>query len=128
MSVYAFDLKAAMLFCVPNVVVLALRLITLGEKTGTAMGVMVVMFMGYVAVVGVRSYRSVREKVALREAEARQSRTVLRSEQQLRRAERLAQLGSFEWYPQTGELEWSDQHFRFGAWIPGRSCRHMPCS
>ena len=120
LSAYAFDLTGALLFCVPSVFALAIRLFTLGEKTGTAMGVMVVMFMGYVAVVGVRSYRSVREKVALREAEAWQSRKVFRSEQQLRRAERLAQLGSFEWHPQTGDLHWSDQHFRLWGLEPGQ--------
>ncbi|HPH13865.1 MAG TPA: EAL domain-containing protein [Burkholderiaceae bacterium] len=119
LSAYAFDLTGALLFCVPSVLALAIRLFTIGEETSVAMGVMVVMFMGYVAVVGVRSYRSVRETVALRGAEARQSRTVLRSEQQLLRAEKLAQLGSFEWYPQSGELHWSDQHFRLWGLEPG---------
>jgi len=42
-----------------------------------------------------------------------------RSEQQLRQAEALAAIGSFEWYPQTGELHWSDEHYRLWGLAPG---------
>ena len=119
LSVYAFDLKAAMLFCVPNVVVLALRLITLEEEFSTSLGVMVAMFMAYVGVVGFRSHGSIRESVAMQGALAAEVEAVERSKQQLSRAEHLAHLGSFDWYPQNGELEWSDQHFRLWGLVPG---------
>jgi PAS domain S-box-containing protein len=41
------------------------------------------------------------------------------SQRQLEQAEQLAMLGSFDWYPQTGELNWSDQHFRLWGLSPG---------
>lgn len=46
-------------------------------------------------------------------------RQLNRREQQLRQAEALAGIGSFEWYPQTGELHWSDEHYRLWGLAPG---------
>lgn len=42
-----------------------------------------------------------------------------RDEDLLRRAEQVAQLGSFDWNPDTGALHWSDQHFRLWGHAPG---------
>jgi PAS domain S-box-containing protein len=42
-----------------------------------------------------------------------------RSDQQLRLAEKVAQLGSFDWNPVSGELHWSDQHYRLWGLVPG---------
>jgi signal transduction histidine kinase len=42
-----------------------------------------------------------------------------RVEQQLLEAEHLAGLGSFDWFPASGELHWSDQHFRLWGLAPG---------
>jgi PAS domain-containing protein len=42
-----------------------------------------------------------------------------RSDQQLRMAEQVAQLGSFYWNPVTGNLHWSDQHCRLWGHVPG---------
>ena len=41
-------------------------------------------------------------------------------EEQLHRAEKLARLGSFDWDPVSGELSWSDGHFRLWGLEPGR--------
>ena len=46
-------------------------------------------------------------------------RALQRREQQLRLAEQVAGLGSFDWDTQTGELHWSDQHFRLWGLQPG---------
>jgi PAS domain S-box-containing protein len=42
-----------------------------------------------------------------------------RSDQQLRLAEQVAQLGSFDWNPVSGTLHWSDEHFRLWGLAPG---------
>lgn len=49
-----------------------------------------------------------------------QALTALRErEEQLRHAQEIAQLGSFDWNPVTGELRWSDEHFRLWGRVPG---------
>ncbi|MBI5790137.1 MAG: response regulator [Rhodocyclales bacterium] len=40
-------------------------------------------------------------------------------EEQLRHAQEIAHLGSFDWNPATGELRWSDEHFRLWGLLPG---------
>lgn len=42
-----------------------------------------------------------------------------RSEEQLRQAEQVAELGSFDWDPDSGALHWSDGHFRLWGHAPG---------
>jgi signal transduction histidine kinase/PAS domain-containing protein len=42
-----------------------------------------------------------------------------RSEQGLAEAQRVAQLGSWDWRPQTGELTWSDEVYRIFGYEPG---------
>ncbi|MCW2924050.1 MAG: histidine kinase [Thermoleophilia bacterium] len=53
----------------------------------------------------------------------RQERTtalaLARSERQLAEAQRVAQIGSFLWYPQTRKLEWSDEMYRVWGAEPG---------
>ena len=39
-------------------------------------------------------------------------------EDRLRRAQRLASVGSYEWTLATGELHWSEQHYRIFGWDP----------
>lgn len=43
------------------------------------------------------------------------------SESQLRHAQEVARLGSFNWKPLSGELHWSDEHFRLWGLEPGAS-------
>ena len=40
-------------------------------------------------------------------------------EEQLRHAQEIAHLGSFDWNPVSGELWWSDEHFRLWGFAPG---------
>lgn len=52
--------------------------------------------------------------------EMKQSKLALQtSEAGLREAQRVARLGSFEWNIKTGELQWSDEHFRIWGLEPG---------
>ena len=40
-------------------------------------------------------------------------------EEQLRHAQEIARLGSFDWNTVSGELRWSDEHFRLWGMVPG---------
>ena len=45
--------------------------------------------------------------------------TLREREEQLRHAQEIAHLGSFDWNPASGELRWSDEHFRLWGLVPG---------
>lgn len=48
-------------------------------------------------------------------------RALQRSERQLREAQRVAAIGSWEWQPSTGELVWSDEMYRLLGHDPARA-------
>jgi signal transduction histidine kinase/PAS domain-containing protein len=52
-------------------------------------------------------------------ARQRAEEQLRRSEQSLAEAQRVAQLGSWDWRPQTGELTWSDEVYRIFGYEPG---------
>ncbi|MEO8856126.1 MAG: EAL domain-containing protein [Burkholderiaceae bacterium] len=114
----AFDLEAALAFCVPAMLALVLRLFIQADEFSTAIGALVLMLMICVALVAVRANRGVRDNAGLRAAQAVRVEALQRSDRQLRRAEQLARLGSFEWDLVTGELLWSDEHFRLWGLEP----------
>lgn len=51
--------------------------------------------------------------------QAAQLQSLGRANELLRRAEQVAQLGSFDWNPVTGALHWSDEHYRLWGHAPG---------
>ena len=116
---YAFDMRSALLFSVPNLFTLMARLLLQGDPVSTSTAAVVGLFLVYLGVVALRASRAVRVNVALRGAEAQRLEALRQGHEQLGRAERLAKLGSFEWLPQTGELKWSDEHFRLWGLEPG---------
>ncbi|HQC98477.1 MAG TPA: PAS domain-containing protein [Aquabacterium sp.] len=65
-----------------------------------------------------QSHRQAALEQQVRE-QARRLQQLGRDEELLRRAEQVAQLGSFDWNPDTGELHWSEQHFRLWGHAPG---------
>lgn len=119
MMAYAFDLRAALLFIAPNLLVLTGRLLLQGDPASTSTAFVVLLLMAYLGVVAVRASRAVRVNVALRGSEAQRLEALRRGHDQLGRAERLARLGSFDFNPRTRELEWSDEHFRLWGLEPG---------
>ncbi len=119
LSGYAFDLKAALFFCLPVLAALLLRLLLLGTETGVMMSLVGVLFILYVLAIALRTHRSMRETVALRFAQAEQLADVQRSHEQLQRAEQLAGQGSFSLDLSTHKLEWSDGHYRLWGLVPG---------
>ncbi|MCX5722932.1 MAG: hypothetical protein NTX84_00115, partial [Nitrospirae bacterium] len=100
------------------VVVLTARLFTDGSQVSTAQGLALLMFLVFMGIVSVRAHRAVRGNVALRAADAQRLAALLRSHEQLGRAERLARLGSCDWDPVAGSLQWSDEHFRLWGLEP----------
>ena len=115
----AFDLTAALMFCVPTLAALVGRLFAQGDEFSAAMGALVLMLVTFVALVALRGNRAVRDNAAQRAAQALRVDALQRSDQQLRRAEHMARLGSFEWDPVSGALQWSDEHFRLWGLEPG---------
>ena len=65
-----------------------------------------------------RALRAARENAALRAVEALRLEALQRSDRQLRQAERIAHLGSFDWDPASNTLQWSDEHFRLWGLEP----------
>lgn len=66
-------------------------------------------------------YGSCRDIGARKEAEAMINDATLKiydSEQRLNQAQKVAHIGSFEWHPQSGKLQWSDEHFRLWGLQP----------
>ena len=115
---YAFDLKSSLLFCGPTLLSLFLYLLWQPDEISRVTAFTMVMFMLWVAMVAVRAYRAVLVNVALRGQENRRLHDLRRSHMQLERAEQLGHMGSFEWSPESGVLDWSDEHFRLWGLDP----------
>ena len=115
---YAFDLKSSLLFCGPTLLSLLLYLLWQPDEISQVTAFTIVMFMLWVAMVALRAFRAVLVNVALRGQEEWRVRDMHRSHMQLARAEQLGHMGSFEWNPESGELDWSDEHFRLWGVAP----------
>ena len=121
----AFDLTAALMFSVPTLSALVVRLFAQGDEFSAAMGGLVLMLVTFVALVALRANREVRGNAVMRAAQALPVDALQRSDRQLRRAEQMAHLGSFEWDPVWGELQCSDEHFRlWGLELDGAPPTH----
>ena len=120
LSAYAFDIKSSLMFCTPTLLALAYRLFTLGDEVSRVLAFTTLMFLVYMALVAMRAHRAVQVNVALRGSEALRMAALRRSHLQLGQAERLAQLGSFDWDPVSGALQWSDEHYRLWGLEPRR--------
>ncbi len=87
----------------------------MGEALAVAMALLVLALSAWVCL---RALHAARENAALRTVEAVRLVALQRSDQQLRRAERIAHLGSFDWDPVSDALQWSDEHFRLWGLEP----------
>ncbi len=92
----AFDFVAALLFGVPVLGLLGLRLLAQGEATYTALGAAVFVILIFFGLTGQRAHRFVRHYVALRVAEAEQADALRRSEELLERTGATAAVGGWE--------------------------------
>ena len=66
-----------------------------------------------------RQSRAAQDQASRVQAQAAQLQTLSRANELLRRAEQVAQLGSFDWNPVSGALHWSDEHYRLWGHAPG---------
>jgi len=114
----SIDLVAALAFTVPALVPLIVRLFAEGDELSLAMGAMVTLFLAFVGISARRTYRAFRERMHLRFEAVARERVLSRSEERLSQAQQVAHLGSFEWNPVSGELQWSDEHFRLWGMPP----------
>ena len=83
LTITAFDLAAALTFALLTLAPLSVRLFASGESVQIAMADMVLLFMAFIALSGLRAHRNLRETVALRSAESARTETLLRSQQRL---------------------------------------------
>ena len=92
----AYDLVAALLFGVPVLGVLSLRLFAQGDATYASLGVAVFVVLVFFCLTARRAHRFVRHHVALRVAEAAQADALRRSEELLERTGATAAVGGWE--------------------------------
>jgi len=114
----SIDLASALAFTVPALVPLIVRMFAEGDDLALAMGTMVTLFLAFVGMSARRTYRGFRETMHLRFEAVRREQVLSRSEERLSQALQVARLGSFEWNPISGELQWSDEHFRLWGMQP----------
>jgi diguanylate cyclase (GGDEF)-like protein/PAS domain S-box-containing protein len=114
----SIDLIAALAFTVPALVPLTGRLFSGGDELSQAMGMMVTFFLAFIGLSARRTYRGFRETMHLRFEAVRREQVLSRSEERLSEAQQVAHVGSFEWNPVSGELRWSDEHFRLWGMEP----------
>ena len=86
---------------------------------GTAPGTLALLGVAAPLLLGTLAWRARRRAGADAARLQAQIHTLTRREQQLRLAEQVVQLGSFDWNPVSGALHWSDQHYRLWGLAPG---------
>jgi len=124
----SFDPWAALMFGLPASAGLGVRASLAaqqappGSPSAQAAWVMVGVAAVSLPLMGLQAWRALRLlHTRMQQAERTQAlvHRLTRSHQQLRIAEQLAQLGSFDWNPATGRLHWSEEHFRLWGLEPG---------
>ena len=83
LTLVAFDLVGSLGFGVLTLAPMSLNLLSAGGRTGATMAAMVMMFSAFLALIGLRAQRNVRDTVALRSAESLRAETLLRNQERL---------------------------------------------
>jgi len=113
------DRKGALLFVGPALLPLTARLLFESRWQGWMLAAVLAWLLGVVVVASRRINLHILHLDELKRAEAARADALARSERQLRDAEQVSRMGSYVWIPGTGELSWSDEHFRLWGWRPG---------
>jgi PAS domain S-box-containing protein len=116
-----FDLVAPSLFGAPAVIGLALTAAAGQADIGLNLALVGMLFLATVLLASLRTHRMMTEHALLQHNEGLRLAELQRSEARLQEAQHLAQVGSFDWDPVSGALDWSDEHFRLWGLAPG-SC------
>lgn len=108
----AIDSACVIIFLVPAVLPLAVRMATTGDPVRLSLSLMGLLYVVFMAINSVRVGRGLHDNLRLkREAELREG-VLLESEDRLKRAQHVAKLGSFDWDLASGQVRWSDEHYR----------------
>ncbi|MBK9364395.1 MAG: PAS-domain containing protein [Rubrivivax sp.] len=83
LTLFAFDLKVALVYSTAALLPLGTRLMANGDPAALGTGAMVVLFVGYLVVIGVRNQQALNDAVRTRAADAARADALLRSQQQL---------------------------------------------
>ena len=87
----------------------------MGEVAAVVMALLALVLVIWIAT---RARRAARVYAGLGAVEAVRVEALQRSDRQLRQAERIAHLGSFDWEPASNTLQWSEEHFRLWGLEP----------
>ncbi|TSA50177.1 MAG: EAL domain-containing protein [Nitrosomonadales bacterium] len=105
-------------FLVPSLLPLMVRFIMEVNEISLAMGIMIALFLFFAGANSISIGRSLMENIQLRIKADMREQSLSRSDERLKEAQRVAHLGSFEWNPVSGKLQWSDEHFRLWGLEP----------
>jgi len=86
LTLTSFDVRIAMAYAVIVLAPLIARLLTVGEPAATGTGAAAGLFVGFLAVNGLRAQRNMRLTVAVREADAQRTESLLESQRRLEQA------------------------------------------
>ena len=115
----AADRWAVAAFLVPTALPLLIYSWAGGRMIPQSMDLMSLTYLGFVGFIGLNLGRQTLRSLSLeQEAEAREQH-LGESGDRLKLAQQVAQLGSFEWNLITGEVRWSDEHYRLWGLTPG---------
>jgi PAS domain S-box-containing protein len=115
----AFDIVAALLVAVPALASLLTFVLSHVDRFSLGLMAMVTLFMAIISVAALRFQGLIRRDIEKRREMAIIIENGQRAEQSLNRAQQLAQIGSYDWNPVSGELKWSDEHYRLWGLEPG---------
>jgi PAS domain S-box-containing protein len=97
----ALDRESALLFVVPPLLLLIVRLLSSAGEISVVMAMMTLAFLAFISLSAVRAFQGARESAALRVQ-------AVASARRLSEAQRIARLGDWELDVATGRLTWSD--------------------
>lgn len=114
----AVDRVSTLGLLVPALAPLIVRFGLEGGTIPLAMGTTITLFLIFIVLSARGMRNSLHENFQRRIEAVEREQKLLRSEERMNQAQQLAHLGSFEWNPVSGELAWSDEHFRLWGMAP----------
>lgn len=112
------DRVSVLFFIVPTLIPWIVRLFMEDGEIQFAMGAMGTVYLFYLTAASRRGDQAFRDMQALRERESEKSSEACNSERRLNEAQHVARLGSFDWNLVSGDLKWSDEHYRLWCLEP----------
>lgn len=114
----AVDRVSTLGFLVPTLLPLAVSLAAEGGKLSLNMSLMTALSLLLFVMSAARLRRNLHENFRLRIEAASREQMLNQREASLNEAQEVAHMGSFDWYPVSGKLQWSAEHFRLWGLAP----------